>query len=221
MSIDWEFWLALQTIEEWQACALSVNLDPDKLRLDQYANAYAKAGSMPVYDPLCFLTAEQEDKFKKRLRLLASVLSTDQPHFRRPLGIPQRHGHRQIYLADFSVWAMSIATRDELPLPLTDFAKSVERVPPLANRIASAHDEAESSCTKRERQIRAIESMADELGFPRSEIPSDGKQTLKQKCKERWPQLFGAGDDPFLDSWKEGLKGERFRTVDHEKFSRR
>jgi hypothetical protein len=57
--------------------------------------------------------------------------------------------------------------------------------------------------TKREKQIRAIEAMVDELGYKRLEIPDGGKSALRKTCKERHPNLFGAGDSPFNDAWKE------------------
>lgn len=57
--------------------------------------------------------------------------------------------------------------------------------------------------TKRERQIRAIEEAADAKGFPRHAVPIGGKKELREYCKINHSDLFGAGDSPFDDAWKE------------------
>lgn len=61
--------------------------------------------------------------------------------------------------------------------------------------------------TKRERQIRAIEAAADANGFPRNAVPDGGKKVLREYCKARHSELFGAGDSPFNDAWKEASPG--------------
>lgn len=79
----------------------------------------------------------------------------------------------------------------------------------------------DAGLTKRERQIRAIEATADAMNFPRLDVPAGGKTAIKDGCKARYPDLFGAGDDPFLDAWKEASKTGRVGMTDRDKFARR
>lgn len=77
----------------------------------------------------------------------------------------------------------------------------------------------EPGLTKRENQIRAIEQMADEMKFKRLCIPYGGKAALLNACKEKWPKLFGGGDDSFLGAWQDALNAGRIRMANHDKHS--
>ena len=57
---------------------------------------------------------------------------------------------------------------------------------------------------KRERQISAI---LDEIGNRKLHplrVPLHEKQRIGIACRDKHPQLFGAGKSPFLDAWKKG-----------------
>lgn len=91
---------------------------------------------------------------------------------------------------------------------------------PEAWPTTSAPDakKSETGLKKLEKQIQAIENLADEFGYPQQAIPNGGKAALKMRCKENF-ELFGAGDDPFLDAWKKAVKQKRIKMADHDKFS--
>lgn len=75
--------------------------------------------------------------------------------------------------------------------------------------------------TKREQQIRAIEEIADKLGYPRQQIPDGGKTELRKLCKSQHPDLFGGGDSPFNDAWKAASKVNRIAMANRNKFAGR
>lgn len=75
--------------------------------------------------------------------------------------------------------------------------------------------------TKRERQIQAIESVADELGYDRLQVPDGGKGKIRTTCKSKHAELFGFGDAPFDDAWKEASKANRVRMANRDKFAGR
>lgn len=72
---------------------------------------------------------------------------------------------------------------------------------------------------KREQQIRGIEEMADQLGYPRQKIPDGGKAEIRSLCKSKYPELFGWGDSPFDEAWKVARKANRITMANHEKFA--
>lgn len=78
----------------------------------------------------------------------------------------------------------------------------------------------ETGLLLREKQIRAIIEAAEAKDYEVMNIPKGGKKLLMAICKERWPTLFGAGDDPFLGAWKEALaaKPQRLRTANHDQY---
>lgn len=75
--------------------------------------------------------------------------------------------------------------------------------------------------TKRERQIEAIESKALSLEFNLLSIPDGGKAQLRKLCKSEHIELFGAGDDPFNDAWKQAIScaPPRLRMAKHDLFA--
>lgn len=108
---------------------------------------------------------------------------------------PVRSYYEEAYWSDLNAWLDSNEPRIAFRFP-----------PPqaIAASIAPPPDtSAAPGLTKRERQIQAIEAAADAKGFPRNAIPDGGKKTLRDYCKTNHPDLFGAGDSPFNDAWKE------------------
>lgn len=82
-------------------------------------------------------------------------------------------------------------------------------------------EKAEAGLTKREKQIRVIEKLADELQYPRNAIPVGGKKILMHECKEKRSDIFGAGDDPFLEAWQLAVDTKRIRMKHHESYARK
>ncbi|WP_250519621.1 hypothetical protein [Caballeronia sp. NCTM1] len=77
----------------------------------------------------------------------------------------------------------------------------------------------EPGLTKRERQIRAIEAGAKALEYEPSKIPNGGKKAIMNWCKDKHAELFGAGDSPFKDAWKDASRGKRVTMADRAKFA--
>lgn len=97
------------------------------------------------------------------------------------------------------------------------------QIPAAAANIEAPADPVkdESGLTKREKQIRAIEAVVEVLGYQKQRIPNGGKTTSRNKCKKDYPSLFGAGNSPFDDAWKEAISSTppRLRMADHNKFA--
>lgn len=72
--------------------------------------------------------------------------------------------------------------------------------------------------TKREQQISKIISEALALGYEVMSLPEGGKAALMEKCMSSRPDLFGAGEDPFLSAWKIAVKKKRLRTANHFRY---
>ncbi|WP_213764039.1 hypothetical protein [Caballeronia sp. dw_19] len=103
-----------------------------------------------------------------------------------------------------------------VPPPDVDAAREPddEPAPPVANAPP-----ADGGLSKREKQIRAIETEANGLKYPRLRVPKGGKKAIQVRCKAHYADLFGVGDDPFLDAWKYAVAAGRIRMADHDAYS--
>ena len=75
--------------------------------------------------------------------------------------------------------------------------------------VVSDQPEGTGGKTKRERQILAILEAIKACGHSNLRVPYGGKKEVMSRCKETRPDLFGSGDDPFKDAWKEASKAGR------------
>ncbi|MFM0360428.1 hypothetical protein [Paraburkholderia sediminicola] len=83
--------------------------------------------------------------------------------------------------------------------------------------VPSVRSPYEPGITKREQQIRAIESKAMERGYICTSVPDGGKTELMKACKGEWPKWFPS-DDAFNGAWKDA--GDRLRMTNHDKWRR-
>jgi len=75
--VDWDFWLHMPAVNVWQACALSLGIDPDKMK--HCRNGWmAGPGSGPFFEASSFRSDEEKTKFYKRLRLFTTHISRTQ-----------------------------------------------------------------------------------------------------------------------------------------------
>lgn len=107
---DWEFWLAMPKIKLWQACALSLNLEPDSIapENDGMVGEY-------FFTQRKFPNLEIWNKFCKRVRLLEA-------HEQNQYGYPSL----TIELIDFVKRAMNFLHPWDMPEELVALAKQLE-----------------------------------------------------------------------------------------------
>lgn len=120
---DWSFWLHMPDVELWQACALSIGIDPDKMKVEP--NSWL-AGPGTDHGPFFTLTSfpskAVEDDFNKRLRLAKA-----------------HHGasaRKRVPLSMFVTWALPVPLFKDMPDELTAFTGS--KLPPTLTGGASA-----------------------------------------------------------------------------------
>lgn len=77
----------------------------------------------------------------------------------------------------------------------------------------------ELGLSKREKQILVIIKEAQALHYDLMSVPDGGKAVLMKKCMASRPDLFGAGQDPFKEAWKEAVNQGRLRMANHHRYS--
>jgi hypothetical protein len=103
--INWKYWGSLQVLQQWQACALSLNINPDDLR----AKPMPVPGK-PVFNSSCFPSADVHLEFDKRLTMLIRQARGN------PLAV--------VSPAVFAAWCLRVEL-ENLPLELTAMAETV------------------------------------------------------------------------------------------------
>lgn len=120
---DWEFWRAMRKTEDWQACALSLNIDPDSMT-HHPQSWMAGSGSGAFFTTDSFPSNDVKANFEKRLRLLGAN-RFDQAIFTLPMAKNSNLGPDEVLLSEFLVWGLSVGW-DDMPPELIAIAQPKE-----------------------------------------------------------------------------------------------
>jgi hypothetical protein len=113
---DWSEWLSLPRVKVWQACALSLDIEPNAMNAS--AHGWMAPEGVPFFDEENFPSPEVMKEFEKRARVLLANMANDS--FSAPvlnMASPQLH---QLRLDEFVRWAVTKA-KWEIPEPLKSF----------------------------------------------------------------------------------------------------
>ena len=172
---DWDFWRHMPEVELWQACALSVGFDPDKVEFSRDGWMAGPGDNGPFIESDCFRNAEQELTFKKRLRLLKANFH-NRDHFSAGT-LNMSASHRcGVKLSEFATWAVCIAM--EVPGELAALATPLAQdARPSAPTETSAERCAKMLCWLREEEARqprgALTRVAKRDGRARQTVSAD------------------------------------------------
>jgi hypothetical protein len=115
---DWTFWLSMPEVKRWEACALSLSLDPLSLRT--IADGWmVGSGDGPFFETDSFPTGSIQREFEKRLRLVNALATRGE--FTKGIETAATPGNSGIVLCEFAVWADSIPLA--LPIELKELAQ--------------------------------------------------------------------------------------------------
>jgi hypothetical protein len=117
---NWKEWKHTPEVRGWQACALSLGIDPHSMK---HSDSGWMAGPWhdPLFAPESFPSEDAKAEFELRRRLLLANLSNSaffSPGFLNT-STPGNHGVR---LSEFAAWAASEMKWDDLPPELAAMA---------------------------------------------------------------------------------------------------
>ena len=125
--IDWRLWRNLVDVALWEACLLSLNINPTGA--EQRSNDWTGYGDCRSLKLTVFPSDALVEEYKTRLRLLESNRGNDM-HFSVPVRkTPERMN--RVYLPEFAAWALHIGIQDMPPelITLTVKPRAVPEVP--------------------------------------------------------------------------------------------
>lgn len=116
MAIDrqprWKKWRLMPEVDIWQAVALSLNIEPDKVRTNNHAWMGAK------------FPFDEGDEFDDRLNIILAN-SSNRTHFPTPCRLNMGGGYLcGVRLSEFASWAVGIAKWENLPAEILELAQS-------------------------------------------------------------------------------------------------
>lgn len=194
----WEMWANMPALNPVEAVALSLNVDPLKVKewpKDKWVFNTSRGLAQTISD------------FADRMLL-----------FRRCFGFAGKISPPQL-----ASWAKSVGWTipAELETAKTGlqlmFVTSVDTDESLL--IDTFADPDEEGIKRREQQIREIEKAGKFLEYDIRKIPTGGKKKLMELCQYARPDLFGVDVHSFDGAWKEARKQERVRMADQSKFA--
>ncbi len=216
-SIDWDFWLHMPAVTVWQACALSLEIDPDKMNKIQ--DAWMEP-SRPLFKDESFRSAEEKEIFEKRLRLLSKSIYTEYFRLYKETGYA---AYSEIYLKDLAKWAVSVVNWDNLPPeflklagePDTVTVKPLKDKPkPFANSTKSVRGRPKEIDTKVTILRKLIATMLGEKKIDPFALPGSASDLLGA-C-QRIEKIITETDeikvfDTSEDTFKDWLKATGYR----------
>ena len=128
-AIDWRYWRHMPEIRQWEACALSLNINPDNMK--HHPQAWmAGPGNGPIFTDASFPSGVVQIEFDKRVRLLgASLFSSGYFTAVNNLVMGGRH-LATVNPGEFAAWALHVEL-EAMPPELVAMAATATTVPVL------------------------------------------------------------------------------------------
>ena len=174
--IDWRYWQYLP-MEQWQACALSLNINPDNM---QHHGPKFTAESFP--------SEAIKVGFQKRLRLLAAYAY-------KPEFFTSEHPGK-VTLEKFAAWGLHVEL-DDMPPELSAMAATV---PPATQVAAPAQTAATPAPVETENASGATEWKAKARAQAAEIIKRQGEKDL-------YPSIIDIADEIARDFRRDGVMG--------------
>jgi len=192
--IDWQFWTAMPHIQLWQACALVVGLNPDKLKPHPQGWMAGSGAASPVMlDPRSFPNEELRGKFEKALRLAcAGVSYMDGPI--RPRGplIPKHSSRKEVGLGEVAQFlaGAGVEVDPSLKVPTSNAddktAKTESAEERQERRVKMCEDDGiEFGPMSLLRLPDGVGRVADKEGVTRQAFSADVKAGLERREKQK------------------------------------
>jgi hypothetical protein len=117
----WREWIHIPGVRLWQACALSLNIEPNSMKRSSTA-WMAGPGRGPFFEDKSFPSADVKAEFELRLRVLLANLS-NRAFFSPGILSTDTPGNHGVALSEFAAWAVSVVKWSDLPPELVAMAR--------------------------------------------------------------------------------------------------
>lgn len=130
---NWREWSHMPKVEVWQACALSLNINPYWLK--GRSSYQIEPGKGPCFSERSFPSAIAHNEFSLRQRLLIANLPDNEEWF--DFYYPSAITNSEVRLSEFATWAVSRMKWPDLPPELVALARKQPSAPEQNDAQAS------------------------------------------------------------------------------------
>lgn len=120
MVIDWKYWLKLNTINDWEMVALTLNINPSDINLGSIE------GLNHLYDEII---PKYKSDYQKRMRLLDSHRWEQYDYLSDKCFSTNSSRGKEVFLKRFLLWLKNEEMGWTLPKELKVFLKSLDNLP--------------------------------------------------------------------------------------------
>ena len=224
---NWRKWLLMPDVKVWQACVLSIGLEPSTMDFERESWMYPE-GTGPHIESENFPNPETEQQYKDLVEILSANLF-DKEYFSASVTSGNGAGYNSIRLDEFATWATSEVKWLDLPQELAglvinktngDSAQTQAKDAPAPVALTDAQAAAEpvqaqtnkktpKTRTRIQQQINAIFAELVRLGYKPSGLPRVGAGQRSAKAEVR-ENLYGndlfTAQTAFENAWQELAK---------------
>lgn len=198
---NWREWSFTPEVSLWQACALSLNIEPHSMRkITRYRDF-----NDPTFEQDSFPTAEAKAEYELRHRVLLANLS-DSRFFstdsRRAYQLPDQY---VIELAEFAAWADAVVSWQGLPPELVALAQEPKAPEAAAANSGTPEKAAPNLAVNRTPKPRMTEAIADAFPPPKGTSATNWKKTLSDPPKWMREARTSAGAAGISALWNPAL----------------
>ena len=208
LGIDWRDWRHMLEVEQWEACALSLNINPDTMKHSPQG-WMAGPGNGPVFLAVSFPSTNVQLKFDKRLRLLGASLFKS-PYFTAVNNLVMGGRHlATINLREFAAWGLHVEL-EGMPTELVAMAaiQSHATIPSTMHVVATNASDGVPPVTK-PTAAPVVVAVLEELAKA-GPIFNMTKASMVENHEHQWPTInrdIADASTNGLSSAKGGLRG--------------
>lgn len=167
---DWSEWLNIPEVKAWEACVLSLDIEPHKLEYSR--NGWmAGPGNGPIFERESFPTDAAKEEFERRLRILVPNISG--PNFSPGTLSLENGAYHGVTLKEFAYWATR-KLQWEIPMELRTLA-----------------DEEQRRRDAEEAQVLAAEAAAEDVEWEDREFQAAFRETVYNDTVIDWRYWVG------------------------------
>lgn len=132
MAIDWDYWLKLNTVNDWEAVALTLNINPSDINLDSIE------GINYVYDEI---VPKHKTTYQKRMRLLEGHRWEIYDYLDGSYFSGNSSKFKEVFLKKFLLWLKYENQNWDLPHELKVYMGTLDNYcPKISNKIQKVKD---------------------------------------------------------------------------------
>ena len=189
--INWTHWFQMRVVRVWEACLLSVDVDPSGIPTEDERSFYKLSSFSPhIYDTT-FGTPDNQAEYYRRLRLVSSFLEDTSAFTLISRADTNKHLW-EISLSDFCALAQRVKL---LPLPAEMNSVAVQVSPPIGFTTSPVVNNPDQTATASIQPTTNWKKIAEKIALKvQREKPKFSRDQISEAVNAEMKSMLLAGD---------------------------